>query len=216
MRFSLRAGTIGAAAAAVLALPMTQAVAAGTPHSTPMQRAKVSTHLERRNLQQTFICLKNTSNRCLDWPSNATQLQVDDGHWYYAEVVGTVSNSNATPFTPGTGWNSRYNGNKVLALVPGGNLGDCTVDAPGSLPDQVFDYSPNGCGGLGNDRATQQTEWVVSGGYLINVDATSGLDSSGAPAVLNAGCLNKGCNVWVTKADQVNDANKNWGYNSSS
>lgn len=178
MKFTRLALT--AVAAAALALPVASTAVSAAAH----QSAGIN--------DQRYVCLKNTSGLCLD--ASGSQVQVDNGVVYDVVQFGTVSSSGTWPFQGGTGWNSRYNGNAVVAAYPANNVDYCLRQSgfiKGST--QVYNQGEN-CALYDEDF------WVVSGDWLINVNQTNLWPSSGPPAVLNAGCASHGCKVWSTMA----------------
>lgn len=108
-------------------------------------------------------------------------------NFWYVRYIGTVSNSEAWPFTPGSGFNKAYNGEDVVNIDNGS--GKCFQDAPGEGETQV---GVNTCSGGSTDNNYTWDVWSngnrIKGVNLMNEEAASG---GGGPAWVVWGVFNK-------------------------
>ncbi len=153
-----------------------------------------------------YVCLKNTTNKCLDSPGAGYQLQVDNGAKYNIVQVGTVSSSGAWPFKPGSGLNAHYAGEPVYELDPVNNSYYCVYAVP-FIP-------PSGQVGLGT-CASPNDLWVGDPNeHLVSVVAsdTEVYNSIYEPYVMTA-YPGKGYNVFFYREDRIPSGwIDKWGY----
>jgi hypothetical protein len=165
------------------------------------------------------VCLP-ASQLCLDNPGPngngqvEDQLQVDNGVAYNIIEIGVVSGPNQEPFTPGSGWNARYNGSQYVLLGPSGT-NKCIVGQGlnGSLtpPIPVWTTSTQSyCDYFNLNASSPLAEWVVRGNWLVNVGDTDPHDSAGDPVILTAGQATHGAFVWTNLSGNSNNALDEW------
>jgi hypothetical protein len=172
------------------AVPAGAAVSGGASPSQPAAGIIPDVNATR------YVCLLNTSSKCLDSPTPGTQLQVDDGAKYNIVQVGTVSSSAAYPFTPGSGLNAHYNGEPVEELSPVNNGTHCVYAEPFLPPFGKVDLGS--CSGSNPLWVGDLNQHLVS---VVGSD-TEVYDSQYQPYVLEAYPA-KGDLVYFEREDQI-------------
>lgn len=138
------------------------------------------------------IC--TSAGRCLNRTGGGRFIQMwlnsragAANNFWYVRYIGTVSSSQAWPFTPGSGFNTAYNGEAVVNIDNGHGL--CFQDAPGEGEVQI---STNTCSGSRTDNNYTWDVWSsgnrIKAVNLMNEEAASG---GGGPAWVVWGIDNK-------------------------
>jgi hypothetical protein len=100
----------------------------GAPRSAGNAVAGSNDYWDGNICDSTGYCLNRTGGgRFIQMWLNSSS-GAPDNYWY-VRYIGTVSNSQTWPFTPGSGYNKAYNGEYVVNIDNGNGL--CFQDAPG-------------------------------------------------------------------------------------
>jgi hypothetical protein len=201
-----RWASVAVAASALAAGPVVTATQAGAT-ARPMTRTTQSSAFIPNVNATRYVCLKNTTNLCLDSPPGGGLVQVDNGAVYNIVQVGTVSSQNTYPFRPGSGLNAHYNGEPVEELSPVNNGSYCVYAEP-VTPQHYSVVTLSSCSG---NRAL----WVGDPNqHLVSVSGsdTENYNSSYQPFVL-AAYPAKGQYVYSEREDVIASGYLyKWGY----
>ena len=125
---------------------------------------------------QTLCPDYGTSQQCV-YPASGTPIgggdgvNIGPGNWHVVLdgiTFGTVGNS--WPFTPGSGYNTQYQGHKIWSIEWNVDTNYC-LSSRGEWSNHV---SSNVC------STSLNQAWVESGGWLINVGGTNTAYLAGA------------------------------------
>ena len=126
---------------------------AGTRGRSAQVAAAIDDYWDGNICTSAGYCLNRTNGGRFVQMWKNSSVGAANNYWY-VRYIGTVSNSEAWPFTPGSGFNTAYNGEAVVNIDNGHGL--CFQDAPGEGELQI---GTNTCSGTRTDNNWTWDVW---------------------------------------------------------